>query len=107
MKKRLLTLALLGWGISAFAQDAAKPTLLSNPVLKEITVLKSLADQIAEAETVFATSSRSGAAEAKENLDALLLSYAKELENQEKIFAKDAKKLKVIEDELKLVASKK
>lgn len=107
MKKKLFLMMLLGWmGTAAFAQDGAKK-LLSNPVLQEISVLKDLAYQITTAENELATTSRSNAANAQQKLNTLYASYAKELENQKTTHAKDAKVVEAINEELKLVNSKK
>ena len=107
MKRKLLLVLVLGWmGSAAMAQDGAKK-LLSAPVLQEITALKDLAGQIAKAETAAASTSRSGAAAAKEKITALYASYEKELQNQKSIHAKDAATVAAIDNELSLLTTKK
>lgn len=107
MRKQLIAMLLLGWmSTTAMAQDGAKK-ILQNPALQEITVLKDLAAEITKAEISAASTSRANAAAAQEKITALYASYAKALENQKTIHAKDATIASAVDAELQLINAKK
>jgi hypothetical protein len=107
MKKKIFSFVLFAaLSGSMFAQDGAKK-IGANPDLQQITVLKDKAAAIAAAETAAATTSRANAAAAQDKITALYADYTKELENQKKIHAKEAKTVAAIDAELKLINTKK
>ncbi len=107
MKKKIFSFILaVSISGSIFAQDGAKK-IGANPDLQQITVLKDKAAAIAAAETAAASTSRANAATASDKITALYADYTKELENQKKIHAKEAKTVAAIDAELKLINTKK
>jgi len=106
MKQKLLVMLLSGFiSTAVMAQDGSKK-LFSNPALQQVSELKSLSEQIGKAETAAATTSRGNAAAAQEKVTALYASYAKELQNQKSLHAKDAAFVASVNEELSLVATK-
>lgn len=106
MKKNLVFFLLaVAFSGSIYAQDIAKK-IGSNPDLLHITVLKDKAEAIKTAETEAISTSRAGAAEAIKKVDTLYADYSKELENQKKIHAQEAKTVAGINAELQLIKAK-
>lgn len=100
--KKLVVMMLLTWmGTAAFAQEGKK--LATSPELNKITALTELAGKINVAEANMATMSRTGAAEARKEVNALYASYSKELANQKSIHAADKKIVAAIAEEEKFV----
>lgn len=93
-------------GTTVVAQSSGKK-IFENPELKKIAVLKDLAYQITTAEKEYSATSQSNAAAAKQKIEKLYAEYAKELENQRKANPNNKTLVKAIDEELKIVNSRK
>lgn len=102
----MFVLALALMGSVGMAQEGSKK-LLADASLQKINTLRTLADEISRQEAVLPTLSRGGAATAQQNLSSLYASYEQELQKQRTAHASEASTVSAIDQELKLVASKK